>query len=72
MRFSATTIEDLKLELERALSAPDQPRPVYACTTANLPPAASFPNSVVFNSTLNMLVYSDGNSWFRADTGAVV
>jgi hypothetical protein len=72
MRFSANSIDELKLELERALSAPDQPRPVYACTTANLPPPASFPNSVVYNSTLNMLVYSDGKSWYRADTGAAV
>lgn len=72
MRFTATNIEDLKIELERALSAPDEPRPVYSCTTKNLPPAAAYPFAVAFNITLNVLVASNGSAWFRADTGAAV
>lgn len=72
MRFTATTLDDLKIELERAFNAPDEPRQAYSCTTKNLPPAASYPFAVAFNTTLNVLVTSNGSAWFRADTGAAV
>lgn len=72
MRFTATTLDELKTELERAFDAPDQPRPVYACTTANMPPPGDYPNSVLFNTTLNVLAHSDGTAWFRADTAAAI
>lgn len=72
MRFKANNIEDLITELERAFNAPDKPYPVYACTTADMPPAADHPRTVLFNITLNVLAYSDGTAWFRADTGAPI
>lgn len=72
MRFSATTLDDLKLELERAFDAPDVPRPVYSCTTANMPPAADYTNCVLRNTTLNILAVSDGTNWIRQDTGATI
>lgn len=72
MRFAATTLDELKTELERAFAAPQEPRPVYACTTVNMPPAAEHPTAVLLNTTLNVLAYSDGTSWRRADTGAAI
>lgn len=75
MRFAADTIEGLRLELERAfddLENPAAPRAVFACTTAQMPPAASYPNCVLRNTTINQLAFSDGTNWRRADTGAVV
>ena len=72
MRLTALTIEELKLELERIFDAPEAPRPVYACTTANMPMAADYPNCVLLNTTLNVLAHSNGTSWFRADTGTAI
>ncbi|MFN3522232.1 MAG: hypothetical protein ACK4YQ_08275 [Phenylobacterium sp.] len=75
MRFTATTLEALKLELERELDRPRAPRgptPVFACATAEMPPAADHPNCVLRNSTLNILAVSDGTRWVRQDTGAVI
>lgn len=75
MRFSATTLDLLKLELERAfddLTNPQEPKPVYACTTANMPPAADFKDCILRNTTLDVLAYSNGTNWLRADTGAII
>jgi hypothetical protein len=72
MRFTARALEELVTELERALDAPGEPRPVYACPTAEMPPAASYPNGVLRNTTLNILAVSDGVNWIRQDTGAVI
>lgn len=71
-QFAANNIEDLKTELESELNAPDAPRTLYYCTTANLPPAASFPFSQLFNTTLNITCVSNGVVWIRTDTGATV
>jgi hypothetical protein len=54
------------------LEEPQSPGPVFACTTANMPAAASYPNCVLKNTTLNILAVSDGTSWIRQDTGAVI
>jgi len=53
--------------LEGAMS----PRPVYACTKAQLPGADVFTNCVVRITDLNILAASDGVNWIRQDTGAV-
>ena len=66
MRFAASTIERLKLELEREfdrLNSPGEPKRVYACATVDLPPAADFPNCVVFDETAGVLKTSDGANW---------
>lgn len=66
MRFAATDIFRLKLELERefdALDAPKQPKRVYACATADLPPAANFKYCVAFDTTAGALVTSNGTAW---------
>lgn len=73
MRFAATTLERLRMELEREfdrLDQPMEPKRVFACATAETPPAAAFTNCVLRNTTLNILVVSDGTAWIRQDTGA--
>lgn len=55
-----------------ALQAPAEPTPVLALTAAKLPPAASYPMTVVLVSDLNILAHSDGVHWIRQDTGAVI
>lgn len=75
MRFVALDLDGLKLELERefdALENPAYPRPVFTCTTAEMPSAALYPNCVLRNSTLNILAVSDGTNWRRQDTGAAI
>lgn len=75
MRFYGASLEELRIELERAFDAfdaPKEPRPVYACTTANMPPAADYQNCVLLNTTLNILAHSDGSDWIRQDTGATI
>jgi len=54
------------------LESPMSPRPLYACTAAELPAAASFLNCVVRVTDLNILAASDGASWRRQDTGAAI
>jgi hypothetical protein len=54
------------------LSAPAEPRAVFAVAQAGLPPAASYPQCVVLVSDLNILAHSDGAHWIRQDTGAVI
>lgn len=75
MRFVATTIEALKLELEREFDRPRPPQgptPVFVCATEKMPRAADHPNCVLRNSTLNILAVSDGTRWIRQDTGAAI
>jgi len=54
------------------LEAPDSPKPVFACTTANMPSAATYIGCVLRNTTLNILAHSDGTNWRREDTGATI
>lgn len=71
----AGEIAPLLSELREAvmeLLQPTQPHVVYACATAEMPPAAAYPNAVLRNSTLNILAVSDGVSWIRQDTGAAI
>lgn len=66
MRLKAPNLDALKLELERAfsdLNSPKQPKRVFACTTADLPPAADFPYCLVFDLTAGALKCSDGANW---------
>lgn len=75
MRFAATDITRLKLELEREfdrMNQPGEPTAVFACTTAGMPAAADYPNRVLRNTTLNILAVSDGANWIRQDTGAAI
>lgn len=54
------------------LLAPTAPTPVFAVLAAGLPPAATYPHSVVLVTDLNVLAHSDGAHWIRQDTGAVI
>lgn len=73
MKFTASTLDELKLELEVAFEqAPQQPSPLFACTTALMPNPALFINCVLRNTTLNILGVSDGVHWIRQDTGAII
>ena len=47
-----------------------EPKPVFASATVEMPPAGAYPNRVLRNTTLNILVVSDGTNWIRQDTGA--
>jgi hypothetical protein len=72
MRFVATSLDGLKLELERELALarrPLGPTPLYACPTDAMPPAQSHPACVLLNTSLNALAVSDGSRWIRQDTG---
>lgn len=60
------------LEEVRAWRAPDAPTPIYACAQSALPPAASWPLTVLLVSDLNILAHSDGLHWIRQDTGATL
>jgi len=64
-------LQSLEDRLE-TLENPQGPTPVFTCTTANMPAAASYVNMVLRNSTLNILAVSDGTSWIRQDTGAAI
>ena len=66
----AIHLEQLEVRLA-ALEGGLNPRPVYACAKASLPPAAAFLNCVVHITDLNILAASDGVNWIRQDTGAV-
>jgi len=75
MRFVSTSLDGLRLELEAAFAAldnPGAPTRVYACATADMPAAAAYPNCVLRNTTLNILAVSDGSVWRRQDTGAAI
>jgi len=56
----------------RDLQTPGEPKPVFACAQAQLPPAASYPQCVALVNDLNLLAHSDGVHWIREDTGAVI
>lgn len=61
-------LEDRLAVRERAQA----PFPVFACTSANLPPAAAFVKCVLLNTTLGVLCVSNGTAWIRQDTGAAI
>ncbi len=54
------------------LAQPAEPKPVFAVAQAGLPPAATYPNTVLIVTDLNILAHSDGIHWIRQDTGAVI
>lgn len=54
------------------LREPAAPTRVYALAAADLPPAADWPEHVVWVSDIPTLAQSDGTNWIRADTGAAI
>lgn len=55
-----------------ALAAPGAPTPLFAATSAALPPPAEHPHTLMLVTDLNILAHSDGSNWIRQDTGAVI
>jgi hypothetical protein len=49
-----------------------QPMAIWACTKAQLPPAADFPFGVVIVSDQNELAVSLGGTWLKIVTGGPV
>ena len=75
MRFTAQSLERLKLELETAfedLARPRQPTGLYACAVADLPPAADWAGCVLRVTDFGVLACSDGTAWIRQDTGGAI
>lgn len=75
MRFSASSIDRLKLELEREfdrLTNPVEPVVVPSYATGSMPDAGRYPGGVLLNTTLGVLAVSNGTAWLRADTGAAI
>lgn len=56
----------------RMIEQPQRPQLAFPCAQADLPPAARYAFCVVLITDLNILGYSDGTDWRRADTGAPV
>ena len=54
------------------LITPGAPTALFAVAQAGLPPAASYPQTLVLVTDLNILAHSDGVNWIRQDTGAVI
>jgi len=54
------------------LQTPTQPTALFACATADMPPAADWPGTVLRNTTLDILAVSNGTGWIRQDTGAAI
>jgi hypothetical protein len=71
LTFLAQWLNDLEARIE-AMENPNAPKPVFACTTALMPDAATYIGCVLRNTTLNILAHSDGTNWRRQDTGAVI
>lgn len=66
MRFISQDVPSLCLELGRAfdsLNNPQEPKPLFHCTTATRPAAASFPWCSLFNETTGTVQTSNGTSW---------
>lgn len=65
-RFIANDIPGLRLEMERELDRaqfPKSPKGVFACATADLPPAADYTGCMVRDTTTNTFKYSNGVTW---------
>jgi hypothetical protein len=60
------------VEAIRALQVARAPLPLYACATAEMPPAAQWRHHALKNTTLNIVAVSDGENWIRQDTGAAI
>lgn len=54
------------------LQQPGQPVLVYSVAAIGLPPAADWPNGVLWISDLDILAVSNGSAWIRQDTGAAI
>lgn len=54
------------------LIVPGAPTALFAVVQAGLPPASSYPQTLVLVSDLNILAHSNGINWIRQDTGAVI
>lgn len=59
-------------EAIRSLQVPVAPAPLFACATADMPPAARWAHHALKNTTLNIVAVSDGVNWIRQDTGAEI
>jgi hypothetical protein len=64
-------LQDLEDRLGR-LENPQSPVPAPPYATADMPPAEEYPNTLLLNTTLNILAASDGVDWIRQDTGAAI
>ncbi len=60
------------IEALRALQVPGSPTPLFAVNQADLPPAADWPDHALKVSDLNIIAFSDGTDWVRADTGVAI
>jgi len=60
------------LEGLRGLAVPQAPTALFACTATDLPPAGTWPQSLVLVKDLNILAHSDGVRWIRQDTGGAI
>jgi hypothetical protein len=67
----AQVIEDIRQQLIE-LQNPQLPHPVCALSTANLPPAASYQNCIVYATDLSTFAVSNATHWIRVDTGGVI
>jgi hypothetical protein len=56
----------------RGLQHPQEPGALLTVTIAGLPPADSYRSHIVIVSDYPALAFSDGTSWYRADTGGVI
>lgn len=55
-----------------ALDGPTQPTPLWAATTARMPPAALWKYGQLWNLTVSRIAVSNGVNWLRTDTGAIL
>jgi hypothetical protein len=56
--------ERYALALKAAFASPEKsPSRLYAQPTANRPPAAQWVGSIMYDTTLSQVVYSDGSAW---------
>jgi hypothetical protein len=60
------------VEAIRGLQAAERPLPLFACASAEMPPAAEWAHHALKNTTLNIVAVSDGANWIRQDTGGPI
>jgi hypothetical protein len=60
------------VEAIRGLQAAQGPLPLFACATADMPPAADWAHHALKNTTLNIIAVSDGANWMRQDPGGAI
>ena len=75
MKFYARDWDRLHLELEQAferLKTPQQPTRLWSVAEADLPPAAAWPDHIIWISDLAVAAVSDGTDWIGLDDGSAV